>query len=217
MKGQTRSNAVAMTALALVLSGGLAAGCGGDSGGGPEDAFLGRWFYEPPDPTTFGSTGFTMTCTDTIFSSPFPASNPSPFLIFSSVNFEHGELTTLTDTSGICNLLNYNVKGDSATVPDPDPYLKGTANATDPTSCLYQFNLADAQGYPIAALAVISPTSSWTFKLLPDKTAGGAHRAQLVGSATAHLLADNGTAAGAVSNPDCTYAGSDTFFRLTQP
>jgi len=215
MQGQTRSSVVAMAALAMVLSVGLAAACGGGDGGGPEDQFIGRWFYEPPDATVQGSTGFTMTCTDPIFSSVFPASTPTPFLIFPSLNFEHGELTSLVDTAGNCNILSYNVMGNSATVPNPDPYLKDT---TDPTpACLYQFNLFDTNGYPIAALALISPSSSWTLKMLPDKTAGGARRAQLIGSATAHLIADNGTAAGAVSAPDCTYAGSDTFWRLTQP
>jgi hypothetical protein len=215
MQGQTRSGAVAMTALAVVLSAGLAAACGGDGGGGPEDQFIGRWFYEPPDATVPGSTGFTMTCTDPIFSAVFPASSPTPFLIFGSLNFEHGELTSLVDTSGNCNILDYTVSGNSATVPNPDPYLKGTSDPTP--GCFFQFNLSDANGYPIAAFAIISPGPSWTFKMLPDKTAGGARRAQLVGSATAHLIADNGTTTGAISTPDCTYAGSDTFFRLTQP
>ncbi len=215
MQGQTRTSAVAMTALAVVLSAGLAAACGGDGGGGPEDQFIGRWFYEPPDATALGSTGFTMTCTDPIFSAVFPASTPTPFLIFQSLNFEHGELTSLVDTSGNCNILNYNVKGNSATVPNPDPYLKDTADPTP--ACLFQFNLSDTNGYPVAAFAIVSPGPSWTFKMLPDKTAGGARRAQLVGSATAHLIADNGTPTGAISTPDCTYAGSDTFFRLTQP
>jgi hypothetical protein len=208
MQSQTRSSVVAVTMLTLVLS---AAGCGGGDGGGPEDQFLGRWFYEAPDPTTIGSTGFTLTCTDPIFGQVFPASAMTPFLIFSSMNFEHGELADLVDTAGNCNILNYDVKGNSATVPNPDPY------ADDKPACLFQFNLQDTNGYPIQSFAVISPSSSWTFKLLPDKTAGGARRAQLVGSASAHLLADDGSATGAISNPDCTFAGQDTFFRLTQP
>jgi hypothetical protein len=204
-----------MAALAIVLSAGLAAACGGDGGGGPQDQFIGRWFYEPPDATVLGSTGFSMTCTDPIFSDVFPASSPTPFLIFQSMNFEHGELTSLVDTAGNCNILDYNVMGNSATVPNPDPYLKGMADTTP--ACLFQFNLSDTAGNPVAAFAVITPGPSWTFKMLPDKTAGGARRAQLVGSATAHLIADNGTATGAISTPDCTYAGMDTFSRLTQP
>jgi hypothetical protein len=215
MQGQTRSSVVAMAALAMVLSAGLAAACGGDGGGGPEDQFIGRWFYEPPDATVLGSTGFTITCTDPIFSTVFPASTPTPFLIFPSMNFEHGELTSLVDTSGNCNVLNYNVMGNSATVPNPDPYSKGMQDTTP--ACGFPFNLQDTAGNPIAALAIISPGPSWTFKMLPDKTAGGARRAQLVGSATARLLADDGSATGAISTPDCTYAGMDTFWRLTQP
>ena len=47
MKSETRSRAAAVAALTLVLSGGLVAGCGGDSdGGGPQDAFIGRWFQD---------------------------------------------------------------------------------------------------------------------------------------------------------------------------
>ena len=210
MQSQTRSTVVAVTMLTLVLS---AVGCGGGDGGGPEDQFLGRWFYEAPDPTTIGSTGFTMSCTDPIFGQVFPATAMTPFLIFSSMNFEHGELTDLVDTAGNCNILSYDVKGNSATVPNPDP----NTTPPDAPACLFQFNLRDTNGYPISSFAVISPSSSWTFKLLPDKTAGGARRAQLVGSATAHLLADDGSTTGAISNPDCTYAGQDTFFRLTQP
>ena len=57
--------------------------------------------------------------------------------------------------------------GNSATVPNPDPYLKDTADPTP--ACVYQFNLPDTNGYPIAA-SLISPASSWTFKMLPDKT-----------------------------------------------
>ena len=98
------------------------------------------------------------------------------------MNFEHGELTSLVDTAGNCNILNYDVMGNSATVPNPDPYLKGTADPTP--ACLFQFNLSDTAGNPIAAFAVVTPGPSWTFKLLPDKTAGGRAPAQLVGSAT---------------------------------
>ena len=73
-----------------------------------------------------------MTCTDPIFSTVFPASTPTPFLIFASLNFEHGELTDLAETSGNCNLLNYDMMGNSATVPNPDPYLKGTRTRRRP-------------------------------------------------------------------------------------
>jgi hypothetical protein len=208
MQSQTRAAAIA--ALALVLSGGLAAGCGGDSGSA-EDQFLGRWFYEPPDPQSLGSTGFTMSCTDPIFMPVFPSGSMTQFLVFPSLTFEHGELTDLVETSGNCPIIDYEIKGNTAVPPNPDPYID------DAPACLVQFNLSDTAGNPVAAAAVLSPSASWTFKLLPDKTASGARRAQLIGSASAHLIADNGTAAGAVSNPDCTYAGSDTFFRVTQP
>ena len=215
MQGQARSNAAAVTMLALVLSGGLAVGCGGGDGGSAADQFIGRWFYEPPDPTVLGSTGFTLTCTDPIFSTVFPASAMTPFLIFSGMTFEHGELTDLVDTAGICNFLSWDVNGNSATVPNPDPHLKGEQDATP--FCVYQFNLADTAGNPVAAAILLKPTDSWTFQMLPDRTEGGARRAQLVGSAAATLFADNGTATGAMSTPDCTYAGKDTFYRLTQP
>jgi len=51
MKSETRSRTAAIAALTLALSGGLVVGCGGDSaGGGPWDAFTGRWFQVAPDP-----------------------------------------------------------------------------------------------------------------------------------------------------------------------
>jgi hypothetical protein len=53
----------------------------------------------------------------------------------------------------------------------------------------------------------------WSFQLLDQKTPEGAPQARLVGSAAGHILVEDGTE----STPDCTYAGMDTFFRLTQP
>jgi hypothetical protein len=53
--------------------------------------------------------------------------------------------------------------------------------------------------------------------LLSDKTAGGGDRLQLVGTAAATILIDDGSATGVISTPDCSYGGMDTFFRLTRP
>ena len=210
MKSLTRSRAATISALALVLSVGMAAGCGGDSSsGGPEDAFVGYWFAE----TT--TTGFTMTCTDADFAPLFPA-GMNQFPIFGALKFEHGELTDLAETSGSCNLLNYDISGDIATVANPDPYVTGTDNAA---SCVFRFSVADQNGYPLAAAVLLTPDVSWSAKRLKDKTSGGADRLQLAGTATARIAVDDGTGTGnaIVSTPDCVYGGMDTFFRLTRP
>jgi len=208
MKSLTRSRAATIAALSLVLSVGMSAGCGGDGGGGgPWDKFVGIWFNEAT------TTGFTMTCTDANFSQVFPAGN-NQFEIFGSLQFEHGELTDLAETSGNCNLLNYNIKGDSATVANPDPYLEPP---DDEAGCLVQFAVGDGAGGALPAFALITPDASWTAKLL-GKTAGGPDRLQLVGTATADMLIDDGSANGVTTgNTPCTYGGMDTFFRLTRP
>lgn len=204
MKSRIRSRAATIAALSLVLSVGMV-GCGGDGdSGGPQDNFIGIWFAE--DVT---ATGFTLTCTDTTFGPVFPAG--SQFQIFGSLQFEHGELTDLAETSGNCNLLNYDISGNSATVASPDPYISDTAG------CVNQFALFDANGYPIPTFAVLTPDASWSVKLLSDKTEGGGDRLQLTGTGSVHLLVDDGTPTGIVSNPDCSYSGMDTFFRLTRP
>ena len=210
MKSLTRSRAATVSALALVLSVGMAAGCGGsDSSAGPEDAFIGYWFAEST------TTGFTLTCADSRFTGTFPAGNQFP--IFGALKFEHGELTDLAETSGSCNLLNYDIKGDSATVVNPDPYLTGTDTTA---SCLYSFSVVDqATGTPLGAAVLPPPDVSWTAKRLSTKTPTGADRLQLAGTATARVAIDDGTGSGnaIVSTPDCTYGGMDTFFRLTRP
>jgi hypothetical protein len=208
MKSLTRSRAATITALSLVLSVGIAAGCGGDSGS-PADAFVGYWFSES------ATTGFTVTCTDSAFGPVFSTGN-NQLQIFGVLKFEHGEVTDLAETSGNCNLLNYDIKGDTATVVTPDPYVTPAGTAA---SCLTGLPLFDNAGNPIPADIRLTPDASWTVKRLPDKTAGGADRIQLAGTASARLRADDGTGTGnaVVSNPECTYGGMDTFFRLTRP
>ena len=211
MKSLTRFRAATISALSLVLSVGMAAGCGGDGdAAGPEDAFVGYWFAESP------TTGFTVTCTDTIFSQVFTAGGDNQLRVFEVLKFEHGELTDLAETSGSCNLLTYDIKGDSATVVNPDPYDTGT----DPVAgCVTGLPLADMAGKAIPADMRLRPDASWTVKRLAEKTAAGADRLQLAGTASARLRADDGSGTGNifVSNPECTYGGMDTFFRLTRP
>jgi hypothetical protein len=210
MKTLDRSRAATVAALSLVLSVGMTVGCGGDSGGGPQDKFIGLWFNEAVD-----TTGFTMSCTDARLTSVFPATG-AQFEIFGSLLFEHGELTDLAETSGNCNLLSYNIKGDTATVVDPDPYvdLDPPDNAA---GCVVQFGIPTTSGSVLSAAALIAPTASWSAKLLSEKTAGGGDRLELSGTATATVFVDDGSAAGILSTPDCSYGGSDTFFRLTRP
>jgi hypothetical protein len=205
MKSVTRSRAATVTALSLVLSVGMAAGCGGDGdSGGPEDAFIGRWFQTSPDPSDPLGTGFTLSCADPGFANVF---NPQT-VIWGSLVFEHGELTDLAETSGNCSPLNYDINGKTATIPNPDPYFD------DVPGCLIPFTLTDqATGLGLNAAFIFTPDPSWSFMLLNEKTAQGADQARLVGSGHAKILVEDGTE----SMPDCTYAGSDTFFRLTRP
>jgi hypothetical protein len=202
MTSRTRSRTTALAALALVLSGGFAVGCGGDSSGSAADAWTGHWLDAD------NTTGFTMGCTDATFSQLFPSG--TQYQIFGGLTFEKGELTDLTETSGYCNLLNYDIKGNSATVVSPDPYLM------DAAACIYSFVATDGT-YNYNAAIKLTPNAGWTVKKLSDKSAAGAEQVQLVGTAAADIAIDDGSATGLVSpTGSCSYGGQDTFFRLTK-
>ncbi|HMF44452.1 MAG TPA: hypothetical protein VKQ32_27450 [Polyangia bacterium] len=208
MNSHSRSRAVASAALVLALSGGLAAGCGGSSSGGPEDAFIGRWFQQSPNPADPTATGFNLTCTD-----PAWTSLTQPIQFWTELQFEHGTLTTLAETGPGCPGINYTIKGKAATVPHPDPYT-----GMDP-GCVIQFTNTDASGNSFPAFLVITPgdAANWSFMLLDTKSSGGAPQGRLAGSATGHIITVDATNTVIMSNPDCTYAGMDTYYRLTQP
>ena len=82
---------------------------------------------------------------------------------------------------------------------------------TDTTArCIARLPLFDMMtGDPIPADIRLTPDTSWTVKRLAEKTASGADRIQLAGTASARLRADDGTVTGnvVVSNPECTYGG----------
>jgi hypothetical protein len=209
MNTHSRSRAAAAATLVLALSGGLAVGCGGSSsGGGPEDAFIGRWFQQSPNPSDPTATGFTLTCNDPNFSDLSGAA-----LIWGSLIFEHGTLTDLAETSGNCSPLNYDIKGKTATVPNPDPYIGSTPG------CVIQFTNTDAAGNALPAFLILTPGegTNWSFMLLDTKASSGAQQGRLAGSATGHIIEADASGNIVESTPDCTYAGMDTYFRLTQP
>jgi hypothetical protein len=188
--------------VAVALSGGFAVGCGSDSSGSPADAWTGRWLDAD------NSTGFTMSCTDATFSQLFPAN--TQYQIFGGLTLEKGEVTDLTDTAGYCNLLNYDIKGNSATLVSPDPYLM------DAAACIYTFIATDGVNNFNAAIR-LTPASGWTLKKISDKSAAGAEQLQLIGTAAADVAIDDNTATGLTSPPgSCSYGGQDTFFRLTK-
>ncbi|HXU00144.1 MAG TPA: hypothetical protein VN903_04090 [Polyangia bacterium] len=210
MQSQTRSRAATAAALALVLSGGLAAGCGGDSGSAA-DAFIGRWYQVSPVANT-PSTGFTISCADPQFSFLVPAAPAEPlFLVWPTLTFEHGVLTDLVETSGNCSPLNYNVKGNAAVPPDPDPYTK------EAPACGIPFTVTDATGGSLSALFLVKPQAGWSFTLQADKGTNGAPHAKLVGTANGHVLVDDGSGMVVESNPDCVVGGQDIYERLTRP
>jgi len=195
------SRTMALTALALVLSGGLAAGCGGDGSSDITDAWVGHWLAADP------TTGFTMSCTDPNFAGLFPAN--TQYQIFGGLKFEKGALTDLSETSGYCNLLNYDIKGNSATVVSPDPYLM------DAAACIYTFVVTDTAGNSFNAAIQLTPDPGWSVKRLSDKSAAGAEQVQLVGTAAADIAVQD-VSGPVVTTTPCSYGGKDTFFRLTR-
>jgi hypothetical protein len=201
MPTTSRTFSRTMAVLALVLCGGLAAGCGGGSSSDITDAWTGHWLDAD------STTGFTMTCTDPNFTGLFPAN--TQYQIFGGLTFEKGELTDLTETSGYCNLLNYDIKGNSATVVSPDPYLMDTA------ACIYQFVVTDTAGNSFNAAIQLTPDPGWSIKRLSDKSAAGAEQVELSGTASADIAVQDVSGTVVTTTP-CSYGGKDTFFRLTK-
>jgi hypothetical protein len=208
MTSETRVRAGMISVLTLTLTATAVAGCGGDAGR-PQDAFIGTWLQTAPDLTNNIVTGFSLKCEDADFTTVAPAAGRQ-FLIYEALVFEHGELTDLAEISGQCSPLNYDISGKSATPANPDPYLE------DVPGCVIRFShTIGTMAFP--AYFILFPDASWTFTLLDEKTAGGADQGRLSGTASGHVIVMDGSATGLVSSPDCIYAGSDTFFRLTQP
>ena len=196
----------ALTTLALAAACTTGAACGGDGDGGPTDSFVGRWVkaFEP------AASGFGLVCTDTNFADY----NISSLLIWPSVEFEHGVVSDLIETSGNCPTLNWNIAGKVATLPDPDPVVD------DVPACGFDISWQDASGFVNPGLVIIAPKpADWKFTLLGTKNASGAPQAELAGSADVDILLLDETGATIVSmaTPACSYAGADTYFRLTQP
>jgi hypothetical protein len=218
MRTQARSrlhtmyrSAFAMLALAVACTTGASCGSDGDSGG-PADAFLGRWIksFDEPIAGEPDATGFTISCTDPNFTF-FTGS----LLVWNSIAFEHGVVTDLVESSGNCPLLNWDIdsSGKAATVPNPDPVID------EVPECILELEYEDTAGNILPALMWIHPGADLKFSLLGTKNSIGAPKAQLQGSAQvdmARLDATNMRFDTAVATP-CTYAGTDTYFRFTQP
>ncbi len=200
-------------ALVLALSG-FAAGCGGSSSGGhgPAEKFAGRWELDP-DTGPF----HLINCSDGGYN--------NEGVLWTELIFEFGELTDLSESSGSCVSVvasptggatpvpgwGYDVSGDSATLPDEDPYTG------DPPTCLASVGMT-AEYYPI--LLEISPKpNSWQFKLEP--VASGEPRRALLGAkpggdgvdATFITLDGYGNANVTAA---CQLTGETTFFRVSK-
>jgi hypothetical protein len=199
----------AFAMLALAAACGASAGCGGGDGdgGGPHEAFVGRWVkvLEP------SASGFGLVCTDANFADY----NIASLLIWPSIDFEHGVTTDLIETSGNCPIqgLKWDIGGKVATVPDPDPVVD------DVPACGFDISWQDAGGLILPGLVVIQPRAAdWKFTLLGTKDAAGAPLAELGGTADVDiLLLDEVGAVVSQTAPACSYAGTDRYFRLTQP
>ncbi len=201
----TYRRALATLALAAACTTGVA--CGGDGDGGPTDAFVGHWekVFEP------AASGFGLVCTDTNFADY----NISSLLIWPSIEFEHGVATDLIELSGNCPALNWDISGKAATLPNPDPITDNEP------ACGFDISWQDTvTGFINPGLVIISPKpADWKFTLLGTKNASGAPLAELAGSADVDilLLDETGAAIVSMATPACSYAGTDTYFRLTQP
>jgi hypothetical protein len=208
-------------ALALAAVCGLGAGCGGSDGGGPTDAFVGRWLkaVDIPSVSDPSASGFGLTCTDP----NFVDFTLSSFLVWNQMIFEHGVTSDLIETSGNCNSLSWNIDSSrkAATVPNPDPVLPVDPETGEmiPSGCIVELSYEDATGMILpAVMQILPPTGdNWKFTLLGTKNAAGAQQAQLIGSAPVDMALLNAQNMVISTATPCTYAGMDTFFRLTQP
>ena len=103
-----------LAALALALSGGLGRGLRGWRSSDVTDAWIGHWLdaddHDGVHDVVHGSQ-----------LQPGSFRRGTQFDLRRSLTFEQGELTDLAETSGYCNLLNYDIKGNTATVANPDP------------------------------------------------------------------------------------------------
>jgi hypothetical protein len=199
---------LAMLALAAACTTGAA--CGG-SDGGSTDAFVGRWIkeFDIPVPGDPDASGFDLACTDPNFSM-----FNTNFLVWSEINFEHGVATDLFEASGNCSLSwDIDGSGKSAIVPNPDPII-GEA-----PGCVISLNYLDAAQNELPAAMLIEPPTGDAFKftLLGKNNSGGAPQAELRG--TSPVTIQRLDAAGTLfeTTTPCSYAGMDTYFRLTQP
>jgi hypothetical protein len=202
-------------ALLLALSG-FAAGCGGSSGGGghgPADKFVGRWELDP-------DTGpyHLINCSDDYYN--------NDGVLWTELLFEYGELTDLSESSGICSSAvasaspmggvspipgwGYDVSGDTATLPDEDPYTG------DAPTCVASVG-ATMEGYPIG-LQLSPKPNSWRFKLEP--VASGEPRRAVLGknpsgdAVDATFFSLDGYGAATVISA-CQLTGETTFFRVS--
>lgn len=218
MRTQARSrrqnmyrSAFAMLALAVACTTGASCGSDGNGNGGPTDAFVGRWIksLDIPDPLDPGASGFDLACTDPNFSM-----FNTNFLIWGEMDFEHAVVTDLVEVSGNCTLSwDIDSTGKGAIVPNPDPIL-GEA-----PFCVINLSYLDAAQNELPAAMLIEPPTgdNFKFRLLDTKNAAGAPQAELSGTAPVTIQRLDATGALFETTTPCSYAGMDTYFRLTQP
>jgi hypothetical protein len=197
----------AMLALAAACATGAACG-GSDGNGGPTDAFVGRWIWSKAFDTPTPASGFDLACTDpnfTMFN--------TDFLVWSEMSFEHGVATDLLELSGNCTLSwDIDGSGKAAIVPDPDPIIG------QPPGCVVSLTYLDGDVEAPAAMLIEPPSGdNFKFSLLGTKNAAGAPEAELRGMASVTIQRLNAGGMLFETATPCSYAGMDTFFRLTQP
>jgi hypothetical protein len=194
-----KSRGTANFPILALVAGCLLAGCGGSSSGsnlGPAGKFIGRWSLDTIN-TTFG-----ITCTQGSGSVNF----------WSELDFEHGVLSDVSETSPTCLApglaLDVDSSGAVLGISNPDPYTGQTP--------LCSIGLgADANGLTVYLDLTVT---AFDFTLLaPVKNK--APTALLSITATGAIVQDDGTGMGNyVQSDTCSYSGTnDTYHRMSQP
>jgi hypothetical protein len=201
-------SSASLGAVLLALSG-FTAGCGSSSDHRAADPFVGRWELDPD------SDSFTLSsCSDNYF-------DGAPLYIWNEAVFEYGELTDLTETSGSCITLvtsaaqntgvvpglGYDVSGDTAKLPDKDPY------SGDAQLCILQAG-TDPNGNTVV-LQLSPDPKAWQFQL-QAKASGQPRRADLGGGTVkASIDVIDSTAQTMTNLATCNMTGAISLFRVS--